>query len=108
MNALLYLLAVFVSTAAVELCVLRRWYHRRRMGVCIILVAVFSGILWTALSWTLAWIGVSWKAASEPPLTSSDHFLFVVFFVVWTLILSGVAFVPAGLMAIIYRRFRSQ
>ena len=108
MSALLYLLTMLASTAAVEFCVLRRWYHRRSLAVCVFGAAIPSGIIWTLLSWTFAWIGSRAKAAGEPPLTGSDYFTLAGFFVIWTLILSGVALLPAGLTAFIYRRFRSE
>jgi hypothetical protein len=51
---------------------------------------------------------VSWKAASEPPLSGTDYLALSFFFVVWVLILSIVALIPTGLTALIYRRFRSE
>ena len=108
MSALLYLLTMFASIAAVEFCVLRRCFGRRSLAVCVFSVAIPSGIFWTAVTWMLTAIGVSWKAASEPSLTGANYFGLSFFFVVWVLILSIVALIPAGLTAMIYRRFRSE
>ena len=108
MDALLYLVAIFASTAVVEFCVLSRWFGRRSLAVCVFGVAIPSGVFWTMFSWTLAWIGSRAKAATEGPLASSDYFMLGCFFVVWTLIFSGVALIPAGLTAVIYRRSKSQ
>ena len=108
MSALLYLLTMFVSIAVAEFFVLRRWFGRRSMAVCVFGVAIPGGVFWTVLSWISAWLGSRVKAASEPPLAGTDYFALVFFFVVWILILSGIALVPAGLTAVIYRRFRSQ
>ena len=108
MSALLYLLTMFAAIAAVEFCVLRRWFGRRSLAVCIFSVAIPSGVFWTAVTWTFTAIGVSWKAASEPPLTGTDYLALSFFFVVWVLILSIVALIPTGLTALIYRRFRSE
>ena len=108
MSALLYLLTMFAATAAVEFCVLRRWFGRRSLAACVFSVAIPSGFVWTAFSWALTAIGLSWKATSEPPLTGTDYFGLSFFFVVWVLILSVAALIPAGLTAMIYRRFRSE
>ena len=106
MSALLYWLTMFALIAAVEFCVLRRWFGRKSLAACVFYVAIPGGIFWTAFAWALIGIGVSWKAASEPPLTGMDYFGLSFFFVVWVFILSGVALVPAGLTALIYRKFK--
>jgi hypothetical protein len=107
MSALLYLLAIFASTAAVEFCVLRRWFGRRSLAVCIFGGAIPSGIFWGVAMVISIWIGVSAKA--EAPPTPSEIVLDFGFgSILWVLIMSVVALIPAGLTAMIYRRFRSE
>jgi hypothetical protein len=53
-ETLLGLLTLLLSTAAVEFCVLRRWYLRRSLASLIIFAAAGNGIFWTVIFWTLA------------------------------------------------------
>jgi hypothetical protein len=107
MSPLLLLLSIFALTAAVEFFVLRRWFGRRSLVMCVFGVAIPSGIFWAALTWVLVWIQFP-NMDSEGGLTGRDFFMLVGFFIVWGIIFSGISLVPAGLTAIIYRRLRSR
>ena len=102
----LFLLAVFASTGLLEFCVLRRWFGRRSLLTCIGVVSAVSGLFWLALGVAMTWIHVGWKSAAEPAMTRSDvvgvGFLLALDIVVLILISS----VPAGLVAILYRRLK--
>jgi hypothetical protein len=107
MSALLYLLAIFTSTVAVEFFVLRRWFGRRSLAACIFGGAIPSGVFWGVAMVIYIWISVSAKAAAPP--TFSEIFMDFGFgSILWALIMSVVALIPAGLTAMIYRRFRSE
>jgi len=109
MNALLYLLTIFVLTATIEFFVLRHWYPCRSLAFCIIVVGILSGIFWAAFSWTTFEMETgpaNPRPVNEPPLVGSGLSWAVLLFVIWTLILSGVTLISASLVAIIYRRFR--
>jgi hypothetical protein len=107
MSALFYWFALFASTAALELFVLRRWYSRRSLGACILGGAFSSGVCWGVFTVIYIWIGVSAKA--EAPPTLSEVFIDFGFgSLLWAVIMSVVALIPAGLTAMIYRRFRSE
>jgi hypothetical protein len=69
MSALLYWLTIFASTAAVEFCVLRRWFGRRSLALCIFAGAIPSGVFWGVVMVISIWIGVSAKAEAPPTLT---------------------------------------
>jgi uncharacterized BrkB/YihY/UPF0761 family membrane protein len=109
MSTLVYFTVAFILVIVVELCFLLLW-RRRGLAACIMLGALVSGILWTIISWTFSYIGTlsDVDAMREPPLAIADYFVYGFFFVVWVLISSGIALVPAGLTAFIYRRFRSE
>jgi hypothetical protein len=110
MNDYLFFLVGFVLVAVVEFFILLRWQHRHGLVACIILGALFSGILSTILSWAFSYLEIRSDsfAMRESPPTVSDYFMYAFFFVVWVFIWSGIALVPAGLTAFIYRRFRKQ
>lgn len=104
----LFLLAMFVSTALVEFCVLRRWFGRRSLKVCVGSVSVINGVFWLGCAVALSWINVRWKSATEPSMTGSDILAVSFFLVLDALLLSVVALIPAGLVAVIYRSLRCQ
>ncbi|HEY1719424.1 MAG TPA: hypothetical protein VGH42_14185 [Verrucomicrobiae bacterium] len=110
MKTYLYLFIMFLTMAVVEFCVLLRCQRRRSLAACIISGAVFGGIFWTVFSWVCSYAAVraDIDAMKEPTLTFSDYLMYAFFFLMWVLICSAVALVPAGLTAVIYRRFRSQ
>src|ERR1700690_4031105 len=108
MSILLNLLTMLVVTAAVEYCVLRRCHHRHSLKFCILIVAILSGVFWAAFLWTFALIAASGRPAHDPPTIGSGLDWAILFFVIAVLLFSGVALIPAGITAIIYRRFRSQ
>ena len=105
-STLLFLLAMFVSTALVEFCVLRRWFGRRSLAACIGTVSVASGVFWLACAVALSLINFAWKAATEPAMTGSDIVVGGVLLVLDALLLSMVAVIPAGLVAAIYQRLK--
>jgi hypothetical protein len=107
MNALLFSVVFSAVTAAIELCVLRRWFGRWSLAVCVFGGAIPSGIFWGVAMVISIWIGVSAKA--EAPPTPSEIILdFGLGSILWALIMSVAALIPAGLTAVIYRRFKSQ
>jgi hypothetical protein len=108
MSALINLLTMLVTTAAGEYFVLRLWQRRRSLRFCIILVGFVSGIFWAAFSWTFFLIAASGRPQHDPPNVGSGLDWTILAFVIWALFLSGVALIPAGLTAFIYRRFRSE
>ena len=71
-STLLFMLALFVSTALVEFAVLRRCFGRRSLKACIIGVAVTSGVFWLGYWVALSWISFGWKYATELVMTGSD------------------------------------
>src|ERR1035437_8410078 len=104
MSALLSLLMIFASTAALELLVLRRWFGRRSLAACIFGAAIPSGIFWMVVIMITIWMGL--RAKAEAPPTPSELLIDFGFgSLLWALIMSVVALIPAGLTAIIYRRF---
>jgi len=105
-STLLFLLAVFASTALVEFGILRRWFGRRSLKVCIGSVAAISGVFWLAFAVALSWINVGWKSATEPATTGSDLLAVGFLLLLDALLLSIVALIPAGLVAAIYRRLK--
>ena len=107
-STLLFLLAMFVSTALVEFCVLRRCFGRRSLAACIGTVSVASGVFWLACAVALSFINVAWKVASEPAMTGSDIVAGGFLLVLDALLLSVVSLIPAGLVAAIYRRLKSE
>lgn len=111
MNATLNILTMFAVTALAELCVLRVWSQRRSFLFCVFLVAVASGIFWSAFYFTCleAAHGPSLpRPANTPPPIGSGYDWMLVMFLVHAAILGAVAAIPAGFTAMIYRRFRSQ
>ncbi|MCP5523806.1 MAG: hypothetical protein H7A46_21505 [Verrucomicrobiales bacterium] len=106
-TALLFV-AVFASTAFVEFCVLQRWFSRRSLVVCIGGVSAVSGVIWLAVGIALSLISFGWKSGSEPAMTAVDVLAVGFLLVLDALLLSLVAAVPAGLVAVIYRRFKRQ
>jgi hypothetical protein len=104
----LFLLVVFVSTAVVEFWVLRRWFGRRSLPVCVGSVSVVSGVFWLACAVLLTWINVGWKSASEPAMAGSDKVVDGFLLILDALLLSMVALIPAALVAAIYRRLKRQ
>jgi hypothetical protein len=106
MSTLLYWFTLFASTAVLEFCVLRRWFDRRSLGTCILGGAFSSGIFWGVFTMIFIWIGVNAKAEAPPTLSEVIDFGFCSIF--WALIMSVVALIPAGLTAMIYRRFWSE
>jgi len=108
MNALLYLLTILASIAVAEFLVLRRCFGRWSLATCIFGVAISGGVFWTVLSWLLARFGSKVEAVTKGVMNGSDYIAAGFFFVVWVLILSSIALIPAGLTAMIYKRFRNQ
>jgi len=107
-DTLLFFLAMFALTALVEFQVLRKWLDRRGVLFCVFSVAVFSGVLWLTSAMALFHIQWDSKVAGELPLSGSDLVGVVVFILIDFLILTVVALIPAGSVALIYRRVRSQ
>ena len=109
MSALIFLVIFCAVTAFIEFCVLRRWFGRWGLAACVGRVSLPVGFFSMVVMMISAWISSRAKAATEGPLTATD--MFVDFFVgpiLWTLILTAIAAVPAAFTAIIYRRFRSE
>ena len=102
----LFLLGVVTSTGLVEFCVLRRWGRRCRLSSCIGVVSAVSGLFWLALGVAMTWIHVGWKSAAEPRMTGSDMVAVGFLLAVDALVLTLIASVPAGLVAVVYRRFK--
>ncbi len=107
-RTILFFLAMFVSTALVELCVLRRCFGRRSLAACVSTVSVGSGVFWLVCGVAPSAIDVAWRVASEPALTLSDMVVGGVLLILDGLLLSMVAFIPAGLVAVICRRLKFQ
>ena len=107
MSAILFLLTIIASTAALEFCILKRWFGRWNITVCVFIGALLSGTIWTVLSGVSAWLG-STATAIEVPLSGRDFIMLGFGLVGWMFILSSFAMVPAGLTALIYRRFKRQ
>ena len=107
MNIYLYLLIMFLAMAAVEFCVLLRWFGSWNLATCVFSGALFSGVIWTVLSGVSAWLGSTETAIGEP-LSGKDYFMLGFGFVGWVFILSGIALVPTGLTAFIYRKYKRQ
>jgi hypothetical protein len=107
-DTLTFFAAMFTLTVLLEIFALMRWHGRRSVLFCVISVAVFSGVLWLTSAMTLFHIRWGWKAASESPLSSSDWLMLGFFVLLDVLLFSLVALIPAGSVAFIYRRFRSQ
>ena len=109
MNALLYHFAILGSMAAIELLFLRQWFGRRSLAVCIICGAITSGILGTAILWIAPSLGL-WAYDTRTVQTAPDMFFtyYCLVPIFQTLMVSGIALIPAGLTAIIYRSFRSK
>ena len=111
MSASLNILTMLVVTALVELCVLRAWSRRRGLAFCVTLVASVSGIVWAAF--LFAYLDAAHgpflprPANTQPPVGSGASWA-IVMFLIHALIISIVALIPAGLTAMIYRRFRSE
>lgn len=105
-STILFFLAVFVSTALVELCVLRRCFGRRSLAACVGTVSVGSGVFWLGCAVALGAIDVAWKVAAEPAMTASDMVVNGLLLFLDALLLSMVALVPAGAVAVIYRRLK--
>lgn len=107
-STLLFLRALFVSTALVEFGVLRRCFGRRSLKSCIVGVAVTSGVFWLGYAVALSWIIFGWKSATEPAMTVSDVLAVGCLLLLDALLLSISALIPAGLVAAIYRRLKCQ
>jgi hypothetical protein len=54
----------------------------------------------------MTWINVGWKSAAEPRMTGSDMMTVGFLLAVDALVLSLIASVPAGLVAVLYRRLK--
>ena len=109
MNALLFLVAFFAVTACIEFYVLRRWFCHWGLAACVGRVSLPVGFVSMVVMVISAWIGSRAKAATEGPLTALDLFVdFVVGPLIWTLILTAIAAVPAACTAFIYQRFWSK
>jgi hypothetical protein len=111
MSASLTILTMLVITALVELCVLRVLRRRRSLAFCITLVAAVSGVFWAAF--LFAYLDAAHgpflpRPANIPPPVGSGASWAIVMFLIHALIISIVALIPAGLTAMIYRRFRSE
>lgn len=107
-SIMLFFLAMFVSTALVELCVLRRCFGRRSLAACVGTVSVGSGVFWLVCAVALSAVDVAWKVAAEPAMTGSDMVVTGLLLVIDALLLTTVALIPAGLVAVIYRRLKCQ
>jgi len=99
---------MFASAALVELCVLRRWFSRRSLAVCVGAVSVASGVFWLACAVALSLIGVGGKAATEPAMSGSEMVTAGILLVLDATLLSVLALIPAGLTAVIYRRLKGR
>jgi hypothetical protein len=108
LGTLLFFLAMFALTALAEFLVLKRCYGRRSVPFCVVSVAVFSGVGWMAIAVSLAHIHWGWKAASEPSLSASEWATPAFLILLDVLLLSALALVPAGSVALIFRRWRGQ
>src|SRR5450631_132707 len=108
MDAQLKIFTMFFIASVVEYLVLRRCYPRRSLLFCVFSVALAVGFLGSAFSYAM----VEFRASpfhpgppnEMPPVYSDKYVLYFIFG--W--ILTGVAMLPAGLTAFIYRRFKSQ
>ena len=111
MSASLKILAMLAITALIALCALRIWSRRRNLAFCVTFVAAVSGVFWAAF--LFAYLDVAHgpflpRPANTPPPVGSGASWAVVMFLIHALIISVVALIPAGLTAMIYRRFRSE
>lgn len=106
-TTLLLLLGLFVSTALVEFAVLRRCSGRRGLKACTVGVAVTSGVFWLGCWVALSWIHFGWKFATKP-WTGPDAVAVGCVLLFNVVVLSGVALIPAGLVAAIYCRLKCQ
>ena len=111
MSASLNILTMLVITVLVELCVLRIWSRRRGLAFCVTFVAAVSGVFWAAF--LFAYLDAAHspflpRPANTPPPVGSGASWAIVMFLIHALIISVVALIPAGLTAMIYRRFRSE
>ena len=102
---------MLVITALVELCVLRIWSRRQGLAFCVTLVAVLSGVFWTAF--LFAYLEAAHgptlpRPANTLPPVGSGVSWEIVMFLIHAVIIGVVAVIPAGLTAFIYRRFRSE
>ena len=96
-------------TALIELCALRLWSRRRGFAFCVTVVAAVSGICWAAFYFTYleAAHGSSLpKPINTPPPVGSGDSWAIVMFLIYTLIFSVVALIPAGVTAFIYDIFK--
>jgi len=107
MSAILILLTMITSTAALEFCILKRWFGRWNIAACVFGGALLSGIIWTVLLVVPAWLG-STGTVIKGPLSGEDYFMLGFGFVGWVVILSCITLVPAGLTALIYRKYKRQ
>jgi hypothetical protein len=107
-DALTFFVPMFVLTALAEWFVLRRWYLRRSLTFCIVAVAAPSGAAWTAYWAGLFWIRWGAKVSSEWPPSSAGLPLLVFSVLVDMLIFAAIALVPAGGVALIYRRMKKR
>ena len=109
MSTSLNILTMLVITALVELCVLRVWSRRRGLAFCVTFVAAVSGIFWAAFlfAYDAAHSPFLPRPANTQPPVGSGASWAIVMFLIYALIISVVALIPAGLTAMIYRRFRS-
>jgi hypothetical protein len=94
-------------TVLVEFAVLRRCLGRRSYSFCILSVSLLSGVVWLASMRTL--FGIRWgrNAADALPLSGSEWMVFSLCVVLGVLFFSAVALIPAGGVALIYRRWRN-
>jgi hypothetical protein len=111
MGALLTILTLFTITALIEFCVLHVWSQRRGLVFCITLVAAFSGIFWAAFLFTYLEAthatDLSRPVNTSPPVGSGD-FWAIVMFLIYALIISVAALIPAGITAFLYKKFRRE
>ena len=71
-------------------------------------MAVLSGAAWVALGMVLFQIQWGWKTATEPSMNGEDWIGASVFILLDVLLLSAIALIPAGGVAVIYRKLRSK
>ena len=107
-DTLTFFTAMFALTALTEFGVLWRWYGRKSIRTCIVGVAAFSGVVWMMCCTTLSWLQWGWKASTEPPISGSEWVPIGLLILFDVLLLSAVALIPAGLVALVYCRVRSK
>ena len=109
MIRLAFLISLLVLVAVpLELHFVRRWYGRRPISHSVVAASFLTGVVWTTFAVLLGWIEWHWKSASEPA-SSGIEWIGVAVLITLDAFLAGVvAMIPAGVVALIYRRCRGR